>query len=183
MPAVKIPKKLRQVSLWIHPEGQVIGSLFLKGQTKRPGSVEEPLTVLNEPSPFLVMQREAPDELRFYNKASIVRVEYQEEKPLSRPGLKPLHCRLDMMDGALIEGSVWRELPPRYSRLYDYLNISSERFMKLHVEDDNVCLVNKAYIVCVTHLHERAYGKTRARPNFCDLGLCDTREPLCTGQE
>ena len=29
-----IPKALRQVTLWVHPEGRVIGSLFLSFHTK-----------------------------------------------------------------------------------------------------------------------------------------------------
>lgn len=184
MRVIKIPKKLKPVSLWIHPEGQVIGSLFLKVQAKRVGSVEDPFTVLNEPNPFLVLQREAPEELRFYNKASIIRVEYVEyhEEALPQARMKPLYCRLDMMDGSLITGSVWRELPPRYARLYDYLNITHEKFMKLHLEDSNVCLVNKAYIVCVTHLNDRPCGKTRERLNLSDLGMPDTRDTLFINQ-
>jgi len=43
-------------------------------------------------------------------------------------------------------------LPPNHERLYDYLNLSKERFIKLNLEDGSLCLVNKAYIVCVSHL-------------------------------
>ncbi len=182
MRVIKIPKKLQPVSLWIHPEGQVIGSLFVKVQTKCVSSVEDPCTVLNEPDPFLVLQREAPEELRFYNKASIIRVEYHAEEALPQARMKPLSCRLDMMDGSLITGSVWRELPPRYARLYDYLNMTHEKFMKLHLEDSHICLVNKAYIVCATHLNDRPYGKTGARLNRNDPGIPHTRDMLFINQ-
>lgn len=153
----KVPKKRQQVTLWVHPEGKVVGSLFLHFQTKTRTAQEEPLEVLNERTPFVVLQRENPDELRFYNKSAIVRVEYHAEKSFITD-MAPLHCRLYMMDGALITGTVKRALPPTHARLYDYLNMNDEPFVMLYMEDDdddsNVCLVNKSYIVCVTHLDE-----------------------------
>jgi hypothetical protein len=149
-----IPKVLRQVTLWVHPEGRVIGSLFLSPHTKNGPGVEDPCTVLNEAAPFLVLQRAEPEELRFYNKRAIVRVEYREEETLIEEGdgVKTLHCQMSLMDGSLIEGVVRYPLPPSHARLYDYLNLSKERFSKLYLEDGSVCLVNKAYIVCVSHL-------------------------------
>jgi hypothetical protein len=149
-----IPKTLRQVTLWVHPEGRVIGSLFLSFHTKNGPGVEDPCAVLNEAASFLVLQRAEPEELRFYNKRAIIRVEYPEEETPSEEGtgIKTLHCQVSLMDGSLIEGVVRYPLPPNHERLYDYLNLSKERFAKLYLEDGNVCLVNKAYIVCVSHL-------------------------------
>ena len=70
---LKIAKALRQVNMWVHPEGLVTGSIFVTiGEDD--DSREDPSYVLNDTSPFLVLQREKPDELRFYNRASIVRV-------------------------------------------------------------------------------------------------------------
>ena len=149
-----IPKALRQVTLWVHPEGRVIGSLFLSFHTKNGPRGEDPCTVLNETAPFLVLQRTAPEELRFYNKRAIVRVEYHAEEtlPTEGAGITTLHCQVSLMDGSLIDGVVQYPLPPNHERLYDYLNLSKERFAKLSLEDGSICLVNKAYIVCVSHL-------------------------------
>ena len=149
-----IPKTLRQVTLWVHPEGRVTGSLFLSYHTKNGPGVEDPCAVLNEAASFLVLQRAEPAELRFYNKRAIIRVEYPEEETPSEEGtgIKTLHCRVSLMDGSLIEGIVRYPLPPNHERLYDYLNLSKERFVKLYLEDSSICLVNKAYIVCVSHL-------------------------------
>lgn len=154
-----IPKQLRQVRLWIHPEGLVLGSLFLSYHTRNGSGLEGPLEVLNESTPFVVLQRHQPEELRFYHKRAIVRVEYQEEEepPDEGPadaGLTILHCQLAMMDGSYITGSVRHLLPPGRSRLYDYLNLTNERFARLYVEE-GICLVNKAYIVCATPLPEQ----------------------------
>ena len=152
---LKIPKKEKQVTLWVHPEGRVIGSLFLSLQNRYYSGEEEPLEVLNHQEPFLVFKREDTDERRFYNKASIVRVEYYEENREPVEGVGLLHCRLYLMDGSVIEGAVNRALPPDHSRLYDYLNMEAERFTEIYTEDGLVCLINKSYVVCVTSLGEK----------------------------
>jgi hypothetical protein len=152
---LKIPKKLTQVTLRVHPEGTVVGAFFLSHYRKRATSAEEPLDVLNQASPFVVVQRQEPDELRFYNKASIVRVEYRAEPLPELDNLTPLYCRLYMMDGSLIDGCIRRLLPPSHARLSDYLNLHEERFIKLHTTDGQLWLVNKSYIVYVTPLDEQ----------------------------
>ncbi len=165
-----IPKQLRQVSLWIHPEGLVLGSLFLSYHTRNGAGLEEPFEVLNEATPFVVLQRHRPDELRFYNKRAIVRVEYQEDETPCHEGLTTLHCQLAMMDGSYLAGTVRHLLPPANARLYDYLNLTNERFVRLYVEG-GVCLVNKAYIVCATPVQAQQVAEQQAPPEDTD---CDS---------
>jgi len=147
---LKIPKKLKLVTMWVHPEGQVVGSLFVRPQSVSTPGEEEPLEVLNTGDPFLVLRREERDELRFYNKSSVVRVEYDEDKPLPLPDIEPLSCTIHLMDGSIIAGSIRRALPPDRSRLFDLLNLHEELFVKLYCEDGTVCVLNKSYIACVT---------------------------------
>jgi len=151
---LKIPKKLRPVTLWVHPEGRVIGSLFLRRHSSNFAGEEEPFEVLNHANEFLVMKREDPEELRFYNKASIVRLEYDEAAPWHAVEAKPLSCALHMMDGSLIAGQIKKAMPPDHARLLDYLNLENERFVKIHLEDGKVHLINKSYIVCITTVDE-----------------------------
>jgi hypothetical protein len=153
--ALKIPKKLKQVTLHVHPDGTVIGSFFLSHHRKRTSGAEEPIDVLNQSHPFVVVQREEPDELRFYNKASIVRVEYDEEFSPQLENITPLYCRLHMMDGSLIDGCIRRPLPPDHARLSDYLNLNEKRFIRIHTKGGQLWLVNKSYIVYVTPLDEQ----------------------------
>jgi hypothetical protein len=156
---LQIPKKLKRVTLWIHPEGRVVGSLFLDLQKKYTAGEEAPRELLNRAVPFIVLEREDPDELRFYNRAAIVRVEYPLETPLAEDCIEPLQCRLYMMDGSMIAGSVRQSLPPGNARLYDYLNLGEERFVEIHTEGRQVCLVNKSYIAYAIH-----YGGTHSTP-------------------
>ena len=144
---LKIAKALRQVSMWVHPEGLVTGSIFVTtGQDD--GSQEDPSYVLNDTSPFLVLQREN-NELRFYNRAAIVRVEYNGSKPEDSK-YTVLPCIAHIMDGSVIDGEIIEVLPNDRSRLYDYLNQGQERFVRLHTSDDQICMVNKTYIMQVT---------------------------------
>jgi hypothetical protein len=57
-----ILKAQQQVTLWVHPEYRVSGSLFLSLHTKHGSDMADPCAVLNEAAPFVVPQRAAPEE-------------------------------------------------------------------------------------------------------------------------
>jgi hypothetical protein len=147
---LKIPKSTREVSLWVHPEGQVIGSLFLREHSIHHAGPEQPIEVLNQDTPFIVVQRQNPDELRFYNRNAIVRVEHAESDESDPEDQVVLPCRLTLMDGSVFGGEIRETLPPDQARLFDYLNLETERFIKLHLDGDRVCLLNKSYIIHIT---------------------------------
>ena len=148
--SLKIPKIKRQVSMWVHPEGQVIGSLFLRAQSVNHAGVEEPIEVLNKDKAFIVLDREEPGHIRFYNRNAIIRVEYEEAaKPFAEAEQKIISCQLTMMDGALFNGEIRETLAPDRARLFDYLNHEKARFIKLYTDTNQVYLVNKSYIVNV----------------------------------
>lgn len=145
---LKVPKNLKKVTLWVHPEGRVIGSLFTRKQSPLHAGEEDPCEALNQDKPFLVLKREEPEEVRFYNKSSIIRLEYEEdeEEENTSSDIVSLHCKLHMMDGAVINGEIKEPLPPDQTRLYDYLNKSNERFIRVYVSKNTIYLVNKNYI-------------------------------------
>ena len=147
--ALKIPKIKRQVSMWVHPEGQVIGSLFLRAQSVNHAGVEEPLEVLNKDKAFIVLDRDEAGQIRFYNRNAIIRVEYDEDIPPVGIEQKIISCQLTMMDGALFNGEIRETLAPDRARLFDYLNHENARFIKLYTDTNQICLVNKSYIINV----------------------------------
>ncbi|MFO7604283.1 MAG: hypothetical protein R6X06_10790 [Gammaproteobacteria bacterium] len=147
-----ISKTPHQVRLWVHPEGLVIGSLFLRQDDTEQVAQESAYEVINQDSPFVVLKREQPDEVRFYNRSSIIRVEYTATGQDIDSQATTLHCRLLMMDGSVLEGSINEVLPADQSRLYDYLNKSSVRFIRLFLNARDICLVNKSYIIQVSPL-------------------------------
>jgi hypothetical protein len=145
----KVAKTLKEVSMWVHPEGLVQGALFLRADDEDRAQ-EEPRTVLNTHDPFCVLKRKNPDEIRFYNRSSIIRVEYSEPYDDADPQLTQMRCHLLMMDGSMISGEIRENLSPERARLYDYLNKDDDRFIKIFTGDDQICLVNKAYVIQVT---------------------------------
>ena len=146
---LKVPKLKQKVTLWVHPEGQVVGSLFVREQSPDHEGAEEPIEVMNSEAPFIVLQKDSPDELRFYNRNSIIRVEYSTDSETA-DNVTVLSCTLNMMDGSVMEGTIREELPPEYSRLFDYINQEKARFIRLYFNDNEVSLINKSYIVNVT---------------------------------
>lgn len=155
---LKVPKKLRPVTLWVHPEGRVIGSIYLRIQSPHHAGSEQPLEALNACESFLVFNRDEPAELRFYNIKSVIRVEY----PISEDDIddsdsenNPMQCHLQLMDGSYIDGSIRESLPPTHARLLDYLNRVDENFIKVHMNDDMIYLINKSYI---NHVHVEDIG-------------------------
>ena len=150
MPAkpLRIAKALRQVNMWVHPEGLVKGAIFVTvGEDNT--TQEDPRYVLNTDKPFLVLCRENPDEVRFYNRSAIVRVEFEDNKPIDG-NATVIACRLNLMDGSVIDGKIIEVLPSDHARLYDYLNQAQERFIRLYTADSQICMVNKNYIIQVT---------------------------------
>ena len=153
--SLRIPKRLEQVVLQVHPEGRVVGFLFVSPQSDHYPAGETPLDIFNSATPFVVLRREAPDEVRFYNKSSIIRVECEPHITAELEDAEPLYCRLQMMDGTLISGKIRRHLHPDYARLSDYLNLFDERFAEVFTDDGKRWFVNKSYIVYVTPLDEQ----------------------------
>ena len=132
--SLKILKRQMPVTLWVHPEGKVVGSMFLTFPSSDSAGGEQPADVINRAVDFLVFKLEDTDEIRFYNKSSIIRVEYWDGSSEDDSG-RPQPCRITMMDGALFEGEISKQQPEEYSRLYDYMNDTRERFLSVRLGD------------------------------------------------
>jgi hypothetical protein len=150
----KVPKQKKQVSLWVHPEGRVIGSIYILEQSALHAGPEEPIEALNQDSPFVVISMEDPSELRFYNRTSVIRVEYQGKATVTDNSVTQLTCQVHLMDGSMIDGQIIEVLPQSHSRTFDYLNQDKERFIKIYTDTDEICLINKSYINYVTTVDE-----------------------------
>lgn len=153
----KVPKSEKEVSLWVHPDGMVKGSLFLREQSQEHDGQEKPVDVLNQDHPFVVVRLHNPEQLRFYNRSSIIRVEYpldDGEESLPDDDHTIITCAIHMMDGSILEGTIREVLPPDRSRLFDYLRKEKTRFIRLFFSDTEVCLINKSFINYVSPLDE-----------------------------
>ena len=170
--ALKVPKRQVPVTLWVHPEGRVVGSIFVHFPGADSTQCEQPWDVINEVADFVAIKLDDPDEMRFYNKSSIVRVEYRDGASSLLAEGRPLPCMITLMDGSLIEGAICKATPVERSRLYDYMNDTSERFLKLRSDDVDVLLVNKSYVVYISAVDAVAYASRGAED------AAAAREPL-----
>jgi len=143
-----VPKQRREVRLWIHPEGRVVGSLFVRAATDTEPE-QRIAESLNEGQPFIALMRENPKELRFYHRASILRVESSSSPPPAGERVIEHRCELGMMDGSFITGTLTRPSPPDRSRLFDFLNRGEERFLEVFLDDGTTLVINKAYVIFV----------------------------------
>jgi hypothetical protein len=142
----KVPKQEKSVSLWVHPEGRVLGAIYIREQSLHHAGEETPAEVLSQVEPFVVVRRDDLGEYRFYNKSSIVRLQY-EAQPEGIPYSDTIECEMHMMDGSLISGEIRGAFPPDQRRLYDHLNQENDAFIPLHLDSGQICLINKNYII------------------------------------
>jgi len=143
----KVPKQEKAVELWVHPEGKVLGSLFVREQSLHHVGQESPAELMSQTEPFVVIHRDDLNEFRFYNKSSIVRIEYTDAKEEQNTDEESLDCECHMMDGSLVTGSIKGCFPPDRRRLYDHMNSENFQFIPLRQNDNKVCLINKKYII------------------------------------
>jgi hypothetical protein len=147
---LRVPKRSQHVGLWVHPAGRVTGSVYLHLQSNEHTGQERPEDLLNQKEPFLVFKCDTPNELRFYSKKAIIRLQYSDEQPEASTPMMTFSARLHMMDGSTVAGEI-KDFPSRgRRRLFDYINKNSEAFIKLHLRTGDVCLINKDYIVHVS---------------------------------
>lgn len=149
---LRIAKAQKQVEMWVHPEGLVKGAIFVRMGDDN-ATHEDPRYVLNADKPFLVLYRTKPEEIRFYNRSSIVRVNFEDKRPTNGTETV-ISCRLHLMDGSVIDGEIIETLPPDHARLYDYLNQANDRFLRIYTGQTEVCMVNKHYIIQVSNQGE-----------------------------
>lgn len=147
MDSYRIHKTEKPATLWVHPEGRIMARFFLHLNNERDSGHEEPIEVVNNPDPFIVVQCDMPDELRFYGKRAIVRVEHERLSTEESSDITVIPCELLMMDGTALTGSIREFLVPEHRRLFDYLNHRGEQFLRMYLDSQTVCLVNKTYIV------------------------------------
>lgn len=98
----------------------------------------------------MVLNRENDGQVCFYNRNAIIRLEYEHTPSKTEAELKIIPCQLTMMDGALFDSEIRETLAPDRAHLFDYLNHEGARFIKLYIDNEQICPVNKSYIIKVT---------------------------------
>jgi hypothetical protein len=142
-----IPKQLMPLTLWVHPNRQLLASMFLPVQGLSSLRAEDPVDVFNDGAPFLTLKLTEANIISFYHKRWILYATYRPASlPLPLGGdLSP--CQLYLRNATLLTGYLCEALPPHTARLSDMLNHSHGQFMQLYTGESDVYLVNKDAIV------------------------------------
>ncbi len=146
----KIEKQRVPVQLELSNGDTVCGTIFLHYAKNEYGRPEEPLELLNSRSPFFPVSDES-EAVSFYNKAMVLCLTYQEDRGQATPVEANLNKQVvvTLYDDRRLTGMVQALLPPEHARLYDFLNLDGEAFMKIAGTDGTVSLINKAYVAVV----------------------------------
>lgn len=150
----RIAKQHQKVRLYLSGGEEVEGVVFLHHSRNEYGLPEELQDVMNLPSPFIAIAETADDNsdaISFYNKSMISRFTYQEKVDSTTKTAANLKEQIlvRLCDGLGISGEVQATLPPESARLYDYLNLENELFLKIVGSDGAVSLINKTFIMVV----------------------------------
>jgi hypothetical protein len=148
---MKIDKFRRQATLRIDTGGTLDVNFFLAHATEGHEGNERILDVLNNESNFIPLEDILTTEILLIGKSKIMDVELSE-RDLSSTTLEasemPVH--IELVNGDIMEGSFFIEMPPDRSRLSDYLNFTPQ-FIYL-CQEPNDLILNKAYVLSVKHM-------------------------------
>lgn len=146
----RISKRRLTVRLYLASGDEVQGAIFLHHSRNEYGLPEEPQDLLSLRSPFIAIA-DASGAINFYNKAMVSYLTYQEDPELTIIAKANLRKKIivKLHDGVCLTGTVQTLLPQEQARLYDFLNLEDEAFIKMTGADGMVSLINKAFVVVV----------------------------------
>lgn len=141
------------VRLYLVNGDEVQGAIFLHHSRNEYGLPEEPLDLMNLPSPFIAVADKS-DAISFYNKSMVLYLTYQEDSDLTAIPEVNLRKKIvvKLHNGSCLTGLVQTLLPQEQARLYDFLNLDDEAFIKMAGANGTVSLINKAFIMVVNQV-------------------------------
>jgi hypothetical protein len=142
----RIAKVRHRVELTLANARRLEGDIFIPGSAPHRTGPGEPLDVLNDADPFLVLCL-VDDEVLLVQKCQIVVVStpLPEDDDAVDRGVVGMHVEFTLADGAVHTGSIFPEVRHNQPRLVDFLNATPLRFVALFASD-RLELVNRAHV-------------------------------------
>jgi len=147
---MKIEKFKRQATLRVSTGGKLDVNFFLGYSSEQHAGRELIIDVLNSNRSFIPLEDVLKDEILMIGKHRFMDVELNERDllPETLDG-REISVQIELINGDIVEGSFFTELPPDKLRLSDYLNYTPQ-FVYLCREQNDVIL-NKDYILSLKH--------------------------------
>ena len=142
---MKVDKFKRQATLRVSTGGRLDVNFFLSYSTDEHPGRELIIDVLNSERSFIPLEDILKDEILMIGKNRFMDVELLPETLEARE----IAVQIELINGDLVEGTFYTDLPPDKLRLSDYLNFTPQ-FISLCRHQNDVIL-NKDYILSLTH--------------------------------
>ena len=145
---MKIEKFKRQATLRMNTGGTLDVNFFLSYPTDQNPKREHIIDVLNSDRDFIPLEDILSNEILLIGKNRFMDLELSE-RDIQTETLEAheIAVEVELVNGEVIHGSVFTELPPNRLRLSDFLNFTPQ-FIYVCREQSDV-LINKDYILSV----------------------------------
>jgi len=147
---MKVDKFKRQATLRVSTGGRLDVNFFLSYSTDEHSGRELIIDVLNSERSFIPLEDILKDEILMIGKNRFMDVELTDRDllPESKEA-REIGVQIELINGDLVEGTFYTDLPPDKLRLSDYLN-HTPQFIYL-CRDQNDVILNKDYILSLKH--------------------------------
>lgn len=147
---MKVEKFKRRARIFFSTEGSLDIHFFLAYEARtHPGS-ETVLDVLDSEKTFIPLEDILTNEILLVGKAEIASVELSGEDTHQKPQTAvEIPVKVELLNGEVMEGSFFSDLPPDRLRLSDYLSFTPQFILLWGDKTDHI--LNKARILSVKH--------------------------------
>ena len=147
---MKVDKFKRQATLRVNTGGVLDVNFFLSYSAEKHPGRELILDVLNSERSFIPLEDILKDEILMIGKNRFMDVELTERDLLPETlEAREIEVQIELINGDVVEGTFYTDLPPDKLRLSDYLNFTPQ-FIYL-CRDQNDVILNKDYILSLKH--------------------------------
>jgi hypothetical protein len=147
---MKIEKFKRSATLRVSSGGSLDVNFFLSYSSETHPGRELIIDILNSERSFVPLEDVLKDEILMIGKNMFMDVELPETDLLPEILEAPeIPVQIELINGDILEGSFYTDLPPDKLRLSDYLNFTPQ-FIYL-CRDQNDIILNKDYILSLKH--------------------------------
>lgn len=148
--SIKVDKFKRVATVRVSTGGRLDVNFFVGLSGESHTGRELIIDVLNSDRSFIPLEDILQDEILMIGKNRFMEVELAERDLLLETSeAREIPVQIELIDGDVVEGSFYTELPPDKLRLSDYLN-NTPQFIYLYREQADLIL-NKDYILSLKH--------------------------------